>query len=104
MMSLSWTGVVSVSMRWARAGRGGRGSAGRSRRCGPVWRTDADGQVQPGPGGAAAHEVGKLEGEHAGEHVDADVVLGPVEHRAEGGYAGVFHLPEEEDSASDWDR
>ena len=38
--------------------------------------------------------MGKLEGEHAGEHVDADVVLGPVEHRAEGGYAGVFHLPE----------
>src|SRR5258708_17052492 len=54
----------------------------------------ADGQVQSGLGGAAAHEVGELEGEHAGEDVDADVVLGPVEHRAEGGDAGVFHLPE----------
>ncbi len=38
--------------------------------------------------------MGELEGEHAREHVDADVVLGPVEHRAEGGDAGVFHLPE----------
>ena len=27
-------------------------------------------------------------------HAHADVVLGPVEHRAEGGRAGVFHLPE----------
>ena len=61
---------------------------------GQLGEQDADGQVQPGPGGAAAHEVGELEGEHAGEHVDADVVLGPVEHRAEGGDAGVFHLPE----------
>jgi len=51
-------------------------------------------QVQSGPGGAAAHEVGELEGEHAGDDVDDDVVLGPVEHRAEGGGAGVFHLPE----------
>ena len=51
-------------------------------------------QVQSGLGGAAAHEVGELEGEHAGEDVDDDVVLGPVEHRAEGGGAGVFHLPE----------
>src|ERR1035438_1198190 len=29
-------------------------------------------------------------------HVDADAVLGPVEHRAEGDDAGVFHLPEGE--------
>src|SRR5208283_4954884 len=54
----------------------------------------ADGQVQSGAGCAAAHEVGELEGEYAGEDVDADVVLGPVEHGAEGGGAGVFHLPE----------
>ena len=59
--------------------------------------------MQSGLGGAAAHEVGELEGEYAGEDVDDDVVLGPVEHRAEGGDAGVFHLPEEA-SASDWDR
>src|SRR6266702_4780623 len=61
---------------------------------GQLGEQGAHGQVQPGAGGAAAHEVGELEGEHAGEDVDADVVLGPVEHRAEGGGAGVFHLPE----------
>jgi len=43
-----------------------------------------------------AHEVGALEREYAGEDVDADVVLGPVEHRAEGHDAGVFELPEGE--------
>src|SRR5258708_16099738 len=54
----------------------------------------ADGQVQSGLGGAAAHAVGELEGEHAGEDVDADVVLGPVDHRAEGADARAFHLPQ----------
>ncbi len=61
---------------------------------GELAEQGADGQVQSGAGGAAAHEVGELEGEHAGEDVDADVVLGPVEHWAEGGGARVFHLPE----------
>ena len=41
----------------------------------------ADGQVQAGAGGGAAHEVGDLQGRDAGEDVDADVVLGPVVHR-----------------------
>src|SRR5712691_952570 len=61
---------------------------------GQLGEQGAHRQVQSGPGCAAAHEVGELQGEHAGEDVDADVVLGPVEHRAEGGGAGVFHLPE----------
>src|ERR1019366_6793192 len=39
----------------------------------------ADAGQFAGLGGAAAHEVGELEGEHAGEDVDDDVVLGPVE-------------------------
>ena len=43
-------------------------------------RTD---RPQAGVPGFAAHEVGDLEGEHAGEGVDADVVLGPVEHGGE---------------------
>src|SRR6266702_1661399 len=41
----------------------------------------ADGQVQAGAGGGSAHEVGDLQGQDAGEDVDADVVLGPVVHR-----------------------
>src|ERR1019366_8983179 len=32
---------------------------------GQLGEQDADGQVQPGPGGAAAHEVGELAGEAA---------------------------------------
>src|SRR5258708_15044554 len=54
----------------------------------------ADGQVQSGLGGAAAHDVVELEAEHAGEDVDGDVVLGPVEQRAEGGDAAGWPLPE----------
>jgi hypothetical protein len=38
------------------------------------------------------HEVGDLEGEHAGEHVDSDVVLGPVVHGRERDYVAVFEL------------
>src|ERR1017187_4813773 len=56
----------------------------------------ADAQVQAGVLGFAAHQVGDLEGKHAGDGVDADVVLGAVVHRAEGDDAGVFHLPEGE--------
>jgi hypothetical protein len=37
-----------------------------------------------------------LQGEHAGEHVDADVVLNPVVHGTEGDDAGVFELAEGE--------
>ena len=47
-------------------------------------------------GGVAAHEVGDLEGQHAGEGVDADVVVGPVVHWGEGHQVGVFELAESE--------
>ena len=52
------------------------------------------GQVQPVAVGLQAHQVRDLQGEHAGEGVHPDVVLGPVEHRREGDDVGVFHLPE----------
>jgi hypothetical protein len=37
----------------------------------------ADGQVQAGVFGGAAHEVGDGQGEHGVEHVDADLLVGP---------------------------
>src|ERR1019366_4220495 len=43
----------------------------------------SDGQVQPGAGCFAAHQVGDLQGQDAGEGVDPDVVLGPVVHWGE---------------------
>jgi len=43
-----------------------------------------------------AHEVGQLQGQDAGEHVDADAVLGPVAHRGERDDVRVLHLPEPE--------
>ena len=52
--------------------------------------------MQSGLGGGAAHEVGDLQGQDAGEDVDADVVLGPVVHRGEGHHVRVFHLAEGE--------
>src|SRR5258708_5920469 len=42
----------------------------------------ADAEVQAGAGGLAAHEVGDLQAEPAGEAVHADVVLGPLELRS----------------------
>ena len=48
----------------------------------------ADGQVQAVLVGVAAHEVGDLQGEHAGEDVHADVVFGRVVHGAERHYVG----------------
>jgi hypothetical protein len=56
----------------------------------------ADRHPQSGVSGAKAHEVGALEGQDAGEDVNADVVLGPVMHGRERHDAGVFHLPEGE--------
>ena len=56
----------------------------------------AHGHVQACPAGFQAHEVGDLQGEDAGEDVDADVVLGPVEHGAEGDNARVLELAESE--------
>ncbi len=47
-------------------------------------------------GGVAAHEVGDLQGEYAGEGVDADVVVGPVAHRGKGHHVRVFELAEAE--------
>ena len=40
--------------------------------------------------------MGDLQGEHAGEDVHADVVLGPVEHRGERHRVRVFELAEGE--------
>ena len=54
-------------------------------------RTD---RRRPARLGLAAHQVGDLQGQHAGEGMDADVVLGPVEHRGERHDPGVFELPE----------
>jgi len=56
----------------------------------------ADAEVQAGLARDAAHQVGELEGEHAGEQVHADVVVGPVVHRGERHHAPVFELPEGE--------
>src|SRR6266511_2094817 len=53
-------------------------------------------EVQAGLVGHAAHQVGELEGEHAGEQVHPDVVVGPVVHRGERHHAPVFELPEGE--------
>ena len=55
----------------------------------------ADGQVQAGVVGLAAHEVGDGEGEDAVEDVDADLLVGPVVHRAENDTTwGSLSLPE----------
>src|SRR5260370_42513273 len=47
--------------------------------------------------------MGDLQGQDAGEHVDADVVLGPVVHGRERHDVGSFSW-RKENSASDWDR
>jgi hypothetical protein len=52
-------------------------------------------------GGLAAHEVGELPGQDAGEGVDADVVLGPVVHRGERDDVGSLSW-RKLSSASDW--
>ena len=54
----------------------------------------AHGQVQSGPFGVAAHQVGDGEGEDAVEDVHADFLFGPVVHRGEGDQVAVFELPE----------
>ena len=46
--------------------------------------------------GVAAHEVRGLQSEHAGEGVDADVVVGPVVHWGERHLVGIFELAEGE--------
>ena len=56
----------------------------------------ADRQLQPGAARPEPHQVGDLQGEHAREDVDADVVVGPVGHRGEGHHMRVLHLPEGE--------
>jgi len=55
-----------------------------------------DGQVVAGAVGLQAQQVGQLQGQHAGERVHGDVVLGPVVHRAERHFVRVFELPEPE--------
>ena len=54
----------------------------------------AGGEFDAGVFGLAGHQVGGLQGEDAGERVDADVVIGPVVHGREGHDVGVFELPE----------
>ena len=55
-----------------------------------------DGPVVAGAVGLQAQQVGQLQGEHAGEGVDGDVVVGPVVHRGERHLVRVFELPEAE--------
>src|SRR5665647_2710533 len=54
----------------------------------------ADGEVHSGVVGFAAHEVGDGEGEDAVEDVDADLGVGPVEHRGEPHDVRVLELAE----------
>ena len=54
----------------------------------------ADGEVESGVGGLAAHQVGDGQGEHAVEDVHPDLLLGPVEHRGERDHVAVFELAE----------
>jgi hypothetical protein len=49
---------------------------------------------QAGAGGLAAHQVGDGEGEHAVEDVDADLLVGPVEHGGERHDGPVLELAE----------
>ena len=44
--------------------------------------------------GLAAHQVGDGQGQDAVEDVYADLLVGPVVHRAEGDEVAVFELPE----------
>jgi hypothetical protein len=59
-----------------------------------VAQQPADGQVESGVVGVAAHEVGDLQRQRAVEGVHADLVLGPVVHRRERHHVRVFELPE----------
>ena len=97
MASWSWRLVVSVSMRRAFGASSGAG-VDQDGFCdaGEVAEELANGQVQSGLAGPQPHQAGDLQGEDAGEDVDADVVLGPVEHPGERDHARVFELPEGE--------
>jgi len=53
-------------------------------------------RCRPGLGGFAAHEVGDLQGQDAGEDVGADVVLSPVVHGREGDHVRVLELADGE--------
>ena len=55
-----------------------------------------DGQIVAGAVGLQSQEVGQLQGQHAGEGVHGDVVVGPVVHRGERHLVGVFELSEPE--------
>ena len=96
-MVASWfcRSLVSVSMRRALgpAAGGGVDQHGFADP-GELVQEFTYGQVQPVAVGLQAHQVRDLQGEHAGEGVHPDVVLGPVEHRREGDDVGGFHLPE----------
>src|SRR6478609_2266045 len=54
------------------------------------------GQVVAGAAGLEAQQVGQLQGQHAGEGVHGDVVVGPVVHRGERHLVGVLELTEAE--------
>ena len=60
------------------------------------WSSSTHGQVQPALLGVAAHQVRNGEGEHAVEHVHADLGVGPVVHRAKRDHVRVFELAEAE--------
>ena len=61
---------------------------------GQVSQEFADAEVQAALVGLSAHEVGDGQGQDAVEDVDADLGLGPVEHRGEPDDVGVFELAE----------
>ena len=93
--SFCWSPVSSVVLRRAfrQAAGGGVDQHGLADG-GELAEELADAEAQAGALGLAAHQVGDLQGEHAGEGVHADVVLGPVVHRGEGDHVRVFKLAE----------
>ena len=61
-VSLSWTGLVSVSMRWAREAAVAVVEQDGLADAGELAQQFADGHPQSGAGGAKAHEADNLEG------------------------------------------
>ncbi len=59
---------------------------------GQICEEPAEGQVVAGLAGGAFEEPGGGEGDHAGERVDSDLLVGPVPHRVERDGVRVFHL------------
>jgi len=72
------------------------GSA-RTREGDPVFKLAEECPHAHGPPGAlglSTHEAGHHQGEDAVKDVDTDLLIGPVEHRAERDHAAILHLAE----------